>query len=72
MNNVHSIYVIKYRFQVLWVPFDSVSGASSELVSADCGGDIALWDVCRGRCISWMDSEQIKPVIGNVFHLLDH
>uniref|UniRef100_A0A2S2NNV8 WD repeat-containing protein 11 n=1 Tax=Schizaphis graminum TaxID=13262 RepID=A0A2S2NNV8_SCHGA len=50
--------------KLLWVPFDSVSGASSELVSADCTGDIALWDVCRGRCISWIDSEQAKPVNG--------
>lgn len=54
------------HFQVLWVPFDSASGASCELVSADCAGDIALWDVCRGRCISWIDSEQAKPVIGKV------
>jgi len=55
----------------LWVPFDAICGASSELVSADCAGDIALWDVCRGRCISWIDSEQTKPVIGKVFLLRD-
>ncbi|XP_050546910.1 WD repeat-containing protein 11-like isoform X2 [Daktulosphaira vitifoliae] len=50
--------------KLLWVPFDSDSGASSELVSADFSGDIALWDVCRGRLITWIDSEQAKPVIG--------
>ncbi|VVC35482.1 Hypothetical protein CINCED_3A000598 [Cinara cedri] len=50
--------------KLLWVPFDSVAGASCELVSADCAGDIALWDVCRGRCISWIDSDQAKPIIG--------
>jgi len=57
-------------FQILWAPFDSVSGASSELVSADCTGDIALWDVCRGRCISWIDSEQAKPVNGEIFYVI--
>jgi len=48
----------------LWAPFDSISGATSELVSADYAGDIALWDICQGRCISWINSEQTKPVIG--------
>jgi len=60
--------IIKYfcltHSQLLWVPFDSVSGATSELVSADYAGDIALWDVCRGRCVSWIDSEQAKPING--------
>ncbi|XP_050421580.1 WD repeat-containing protein 11-like [Adelges cooleyi] len=50
--------------KLLWVPFDCDLGASSELVSADFAGDIALWDVCRGRCIMWIDSDQAKPVNG--------
>lgn len=63
---MQGIFSLLNHFQVLWVPFDSVSGASSELVSADCAGNIALWDVCRGRCISWIDSDQTKPVSGKV------
>lgn len=59
------------HIQVLWVPFDSISGATSELVSADCTGDIALWDICRGRCISWIDSEQAKPINGMMSFLFN-
>lgn len=57
-------YIYSTHSQLLWVPFDSVSGATSELVSADCAGDIALWNVCQGQCVSWIDSEQAKPING--------